>query len=201
MQSWNDIKTRVVSACGDTLIPHGYRFIKSRSRFEKSIARGCLSVSLTLISSDAGNRFARIGCGVRNSAVEDLMGGASTADTTIGLSCDTLWQLNTPGDQESTIHGLQTYIQEVALPFLERDYSFQQLSDLLNVTDEAGLPVYRVGMGTRFWQRGLAAARLAGDRRFADLKTRYTNHVRSLSGGMYYPEYEKSVRRIEAYVA
>jgi hypothetical protein len=197
MQSWSDIKTKVVNACGDILSPHGHRFVKSRSSFERTIATGRLSVLLTLISSDVGNRFARIGCGVRNSAVEKLVGG-SPADTTVSLSCDTLWPLNTPEDLASTICGLQAYIQEVALPFLGKDYSFQQLSDLLNVTDETGHPVYRIGMGIRFWQRGLAAAKLAGDGRFAALKVHYTDHVRSLSKGLYYREYEDSIRRIEA---
>ena len=70
MQSWIDIKTKVVNACGDILSSHGYRFVKSRSSYETTIATGRLSVILTLISSDVGNRFARIGCGVRNSAVE-----------------------------------------------------------------------------------------------------------------------------------
>ena len=200
MQSWSDIKTKVVNACGDILSSCGYRFVKSRSSFETPIATGRLSVRLTLISSDVGNRFARIGCGVRNSAVEKLVGGSS-ADTTVSLSCDTLWLLNTPEDLASTIRGLQSYIQEVALPFLGSDYSLQHLSDLLNITDEAGLPVYRVGMGTRFWQRGLAAAKLADDGRFAALMAQYTSHVRSLNKGLYYREYEDSVRRIEAYVA
>jgi hypothetical protein len=200
MQSWSDIKTTVFNECGDILSSHGYRLVKSRSSFERTITTGRLSVFLTLISSDVGNRFARIGCGVRNSAVEKLVGGSS-ADTTVSLSCDTLWLLNTPEDLASTLCGLQTHIREVALPFLGRDYSFQQLSDLLNVTDEAGLPVYRVGMGIRFWQRGLAAAKLAGDDRFAALKAHYTHYVRSLSKGLYYREYEDSVRRIEAYAA
>jgi len=199
MQSWSDIKDKVVHACADILCSHGYRFVKSRSSFEKTIETGRLSVFLTLTSSDVGNRFVYIGCGVRNSAIEKLVGGSS-AETTVSLWCDTLFLLNTLEDQTSTICGLQTYIQEVALPYLCRDYSFQHLSDLLNITDEAGLPLYRVGMGINFWQRGLAAAKLARDGRFAALKVHYTDHVRSLSKGLYYQEYEDAVRRIEAYM-
>lgn len=200
MQSWSDIKTKVVNACGDVLNSHGYRFVTSRNSFERTTVTDRLSVGLILISSDVGNRFARIGCGLRNSPIEKLVGG-SPADTTLSLSCDTLWLLNTSDEQISTISGLQTYIRHVALPFLEKHYSFQQLSELLNITDAAGVPVYRTGMGTRFWQRGLAAARLAGDARCADLKIHYTKHVRSLSGGIYYPEFEKAVCRIEAFSA
>jgi hypothetical protein len=208
MTSWEDTKSSVLEGCEDLLSPHAYKLVKSRSSFEKPTATGRLIIRLAFIATDVGNRFVRIGCGVRNNAIEELVNATSSLDkrshsstTTINTYCDTLWLLNTPDEQASTISGLLAYIQDTALPFLERDYSPQDLSALLNITDSDGRPVYRVGMGTQFWQRGLAAAKLAGDERFDDLKYHYTNHVRSLSKGLYFLEYERCVRRIDEYVA
>ncbi|MDB6122743.1 MAG: hypothetical protein JWQ71_1736 [Pedosphaera sp.] len=206
MTFWKNIKSDILKGCEDILRPHAYKLVRSRSSFEKPTATGRLIVLMNFVSSDVGNRFVRIRCGVRNNEIERIVSRTLSTDKgyhpstiTIGTDCDTVWLLNTQEEQASTIKGLQSYIQDVALPFLEKDYSLQDFSALLNVTDAEGRPVYRVGMGIRFWQRGLAAAKLAGDERFDDLKRHYTDHVRVLSNGFYFPEFEKCLRYIDEY--
>jgi hypothetical protein len=203
--SWEDIQVTVLRSCEDILRAHGYKLVKSRNHLEKTIATGRLIVRFTFVASDVGNRFVRVGCGVRNHAIEEIVNRTSSLEqrsqaftTTIDMNCDTIWWLNTEKEQAATITGMHKYFREVALPFLEKEYSLEDFSALLNVTNPEGRPVYRVGMGTRFWQRGLAAAKLAGDARFDELKRHYTEHVRELSNGLYFPEFERCVRIVDA---
>jgi hypothetical protein len=136
--------------------------------------------------------------------IERIVHQASTADkraqsctTTIAAEWSDDLFLNSPEEQVITISRLQAYIREVALPFLERDYSLADLSALLNLVDFEGQPIYRTGMGTCFWQRGLAAAKLAGDHRFEDLRRHYTAHIRAVSNGFYYPEFAACMKYID----
>jgi hypothetical protein len=80
---------------------------------------------------------------------------------------------------------------------LEREYSLEDFSRLLNVTDGEGNPIERTGMGVRFWQRGLAAATLAGDPRYESLRGHYTERLRVLSNGCYLAEFQRCLRYIE----
>ena len=161
--SWNDIKASVYASCGALLEPHGFRLIKSRSSYEKVTANGRLMIYFTLVASDVGNRFVRTGCGVRNNAIEDLFHKTSSTDkrcqsatATIGVSCDKLWVLNTTEEVAIAISELNAYVRDVALPFLQKKYSLQDFSMLLNTTNTDGRCPY---FANSIWRchRGLIA--------------------------------------------
>lgn len=204
--SWNEIKSLILKSCGELLEPHGFRLVKSRDCFDKVSPTGRLVVQLTLVASDVGNYSVRIGCGVRNNAIEDMVHRTSSVDkrrqsstTTINISCDQLWWLNTSAEVAAAIVGLQTYIRDVALPFLQKDYSAQDFASLLNTTDSDGrCPCH----GNGIWRchRGLAAAKFADDARYEELKRQYSDFLRTLSNGLYFPEFERCVRNLDGHV-
>jgi len=205
--SWPSIQSDVLHACQALLEPHGYKLVKSRTSFERPTATGRLSVRLLFVASDVGNYSLRVGCGVRHDAIERIvdMGRApeqrSNSAWTINAEWSNPLSLNSAEEQAEAVSGLHEYIRAVALPFLGREYSLEDFSTLLNVTDAEGLPIERSGMGVHFWQRGLAAARLAGDGRFESLRRHYTHRVHSLSNGLYLPEFEKSLTYMDDHIA
>ena len=200
--SWSDIKSSILGAAGELLEPHGYKLIKSRDSYEKLTPTGRLVIRLTLVASDVGNYSVRIGCGVRNDAIEDIFHRTSTVDKrcqsstpTIIIGGDERWRLNTAEEQAVAIAGLQKYIQEAAIPFLQKAYSLQDFSDLLNTTNTDGRCPYHGSI----WRchRGLIAAKLAGDPRFEELKRQYSGFLRVTSNGFYFPEFEKCLKNID----
>jgi len=202
--SWQAIQLDLFEACKSLLEPHGYKRVKSRSSFEKPTATGRLMVQLLFVASDVGNQSVQIGCGVRHNAIEQLVSmgaapkpGAGAIPTTIHAEWSGRFWLNSVAEQAEAAFELPRYIREVALPFLEREYSLADFSTLLNVTDGEGKPIERIGMGVRFWQRGLAAARLAGDPRFDSLRRQYTEYLRTLSNGCYLPEFERCLKYMD----
>ena len=115
---------------------------------------------------------------------------------TVALFSHNRWVLNTSEDQATTIVGFQAYIRDVALPFLQKEYSFQDLSTMLNTTNPDGrCPFYNNAV--KRCHRGLAAAKLAGDTRYEELKKQYSTFLRGLSNGFYFPEFEMCVKNIE----
>ena len=201
--SWPLIQLDVLEPCKALLTAHGFKLVKSRMSFEKPSADGRLVVRVLFVASDVGNYSVQIGCGIRHDAIERIVEAGvaperrqSTA-TTIQAEWSRTWGLNTAEEQQEAITELLRYLHEVALPFLEREYSLADYSALLNQTDADGNPVEQLGMGVHFWQRGLAAARLAGDPRFESLRRHYTERLRALSNGLYLPAFEKCLRYLD----
>ena len=160
-------------------------------------------IYFTLVASDVGNRFVRTGCGVRNNAIEDLFHKTSSTDkrcqsatATIGVSCDKLWVLNTTEEVAIAISELNAYVRDVALPFLQKKYSLQDFSMLLNTTNTDGRCPY---FANSIWRchRGLIAAKLAGDARFEALKREYSDYLRTVSNGLYFPEFQRCLKNID----
>ncbi len=202
--SWNEIKSAVLQPCGSLLEPHGYKFIKSRNSHVKASATGKLIVHIGLTATDHGNYYANIGCGVRNNTIENIVNMTATCDksakphtATVFISSHNRWLLNTAEDQAVTIAGFQAYIKEVALPFLQQEYSFQNFSTMLNTTAPDKFCPFNNSI--RRYHRGLAAAKLAGDTRYEELKKQYSIFLRALSNGFYFPEFEKCVKNIEEF--
>jgi len=202
--SWQAIQLELLESCKPLLEPRGYKLVKSRSSFEKPTAGGRLIIRLLFVASDVGNRSVQIGCGVRNDAIEQIVSqgappatGAAAIPTTLHAEWSHRFWLNSVEEQEEAASRLRQYVRETALPFLEREYSLGDFSALLNVTDVAGKPIERIGMGVRFWQRGLAAARLANDPRFESLRRHYTQHLRALSNGCYLSEFQRCLKYLD----
>lgn len=207
--TWEDIKREILEACGPLVESRGFKFVKSRTSFEKPTPTGRLMIWFRFVASDVGNYSVSIGCGVRHDAIERIVNQTSTTDKRAQSSTSTIslvWNdgavmwLNTSEERAAAITKLRAYMQDIALLFLEREYTLQDFSAILNVTDAEGRPNF-VGPGNNFWQRALAAAKLARDPRFDDLRRHYTAHVRAFSRAFYFPQFEACMKYIDEHVA
>jgi len=204
---WPDVQCEILDACRPLLESRGFKFVKSRSSFERSTATGRLMFQFRFSTTHQLNHWVQAGCGVRHDAIERIVHQSSAIDKAAKSSTTTInkaWTrpliVNTAEEQAAAITQLQTYVQEVALPFLEREYTLKDISALLNVTDPEGLPIWGVAFGIHHWQRGLAAAKLAGDPRFENLRRHYTAHVRAWNNGLYFPAFEGCLKFIDEHV-
>jgi hypothetical protein len=142
---WQDVKQQILDACGPLLESQGFKFVKSRSTFQKPTPSGRMIVRFLFTASDVGNYSVAVGCGVRHDIIERVVHQTSTiakrvqgSTTTINAEWSDSMYLNTPEEQAVAAKALQTYIREVALPFLLRDYTLADFSALLNETDLKG---------------------------------------------------------------
>lgn len=201
--SWNDIKADILKACGTILEPKGFRFLKARKTYVKPIPAGRLMVQFVLTATDHGNYYGNVGCGVRNDKIEEIVNLTATFDkiekphtTTISVFSQKKWHLNSTEEIAVAIAGFKSFIQEEALPFLQTEYSFQDLSNMLNSSAPGSGCVFCNSF--RRFHRGLAAAKLAGDARYDELKKQYWSYFKTSSNGFYLPEFEQCLKNIEA---
>ena len=201
--TWERIKPLITSASGELLEPRGYKLVKSRDAFEKSSKSERRGVYLAPSASSAGNYTMQPWCGIQNNMIEECFHRTSGVDrrnrvyyTTINLQAGDLWWLNSEHEIEIALAGLRRFLVETALPFLEREYSYQDYCDLLNRDPEENCP-HQMNPQNRC-HYGLIAARLAGDPRYDELKQVYATRLRRVSGGFYYPPFEKLVADLES---
>src|SRR4051812_29719986 len=136
--AWADTRAAVIAACGSCLQPHGYTFVKARDGFEKA-AGDRRGFYVGLVASRYGTYSMKPWCGVRNAAIEEVFHRTAGVDkkwqatyTTINTGVPAHWPLDTADEIAVASEQATRYIVETALPFLEREYSYQDYSDLLN---------------------------------------------------------------------
>jgi hypothetical protein len=201
--AWDDTRSTVLAACDTCLEQHGYKLVKSRDAFEKSSASERRGVYIMLVASKHGNFKLRVWCGVRNNAIEERFHKTSGVDkkyranyTTINLDCGEYWDLNSEKEIARAIGNAKRFITDTAIPFLEREYSAQDFSELLN-TNPVGICPYH-GNAENRCHYGLIAAKLAADPAYEDLKAAYAEYMRSTNKGFYFPRFEKLVEDLES---
>jgi len=116
--------------------------------------------------------------------------------TTINLGGDDHWYLNSEQEIKNAITNGEHFVLETAIPFLEREFSYQNYCDLLN-SDPAGPCAYHRNAQNRC-HYGLIAAKFASDPRYEELKRIYAAYLRSTNNGFYYPRFEKLVTDLES---
>ena len=156
-----------------------------------------------LVASKHRNYKLRVWCGVRNNAIEERFHITSGVDkkyranyTTINLDCGAYWSLNSEKEIAQAVANAKRFIADTAIPFLEREYSTQDYSALLN-TNAAGQCPYHGNPQNRC-HYGLIAAKLATDADFEKLKAVYAEYLRSNNNDFYYPRFERLVADLES---
>ncbi len=202
--AWDDTRAEVLAALASWLGPHGYKLIKSRDAFEKSSRTERRSVYPMLVASRYGTYTLDVWCGVRNNAIEDWFHRTSGVEkkfrsryTTINRASEQRWPLDTATDVAAAIGKAERFTRETALPFLEREYTYQDYSDLLNADPtEPDCPYH--GNRENRCHYGLIAAKLAGDPRYPELKEAYAHYLRTTNNGFHYPRFEAMVADLES---
>jgi hypothetical protein len=200
---WAETRASVIAACSSRLQPHGYKFVKSRDGFEKA-AGDRWGFYLGLVASRYGTYSMKPWCGVRNAAIEEVFHRTSGVDgkwqatyTTINLGAGVRWPLDTAEEVAAAIEEVRRYVAGTALPFLEREYSYQDYSDLLNAAPTQWDCPYH-GNPQNCCHYGLIAAKLAGDPRYERLRAVYAEYLRSTHDGFYYPRFEDLLKDLES---
>jgi hypothetical protein len=201
--TWDRIKPLITSVSGELLGPRGYKLVKSRDAFEKMSKSERRGVYLGLVASNVGNYWMQPCCGMQNNMIQECFHRTSGIDkgsrhyyTTINLRAGDDWLLNSEHEIEIALAGLRRFLVETALPFLEREYSYQDYCDLLNRDPEGNCPHQMIAQHRCHY--GLIAARLAGDPRYDELKQIYATRLQRDNSGFYYPPFEKLVADLES---
>jgi hypothetical protein len=200
---WNQTKSRIIAECRAWVEPFGYRLVKSRDAFEKSSATERRGVYILLIASKHGNYTLRVWCGIRNNAIEERFHKTSGVDkkhranyTTLNLDCGHRWYLNSEEGICQAVAEAKRFIVGAALPFLEREYAYQDYCVLLNSDPRERCPYH--GNRENRCHYGLIAAKFAGDARYEDLKNVYSEFLQTTNNGFYYPRFKKLIADLES---
>ncbi|MYM89378.1 hypothetical protein GTP91_19650 [Rugamonas sp. FT82W] len=201
--NWEDTKARVVRECGERLLALSYKYVKSRSAFEKSSQGERRAVNFLFTGSNVGNHWMSIWCSVRNDAIESIFHRTSGIDkksqpvySTINFSTVDTMRVDSEKDVDLFIAKANAFISETAIPFIEQPYSYPAYSDLLNSTPESAQCRYHANPQNRC-HYGLIAAKLSNDPRYEDLKRTYLEFFRANNGGAYLPRFERLLADLE----
>jgi hypothetical protein len=202
--SWDDTRSQIIAECDVCVAPLGYKMVKSRDAFEKSSLTERRGIYIQLIATPHHNYSLSVWCGVRNNVIEERFHRTSGVDkkhharyTTINRNSGNSWSLNSAIEIRVAIKHAKQFILETAIPFLEREYSYQDYCDLLNSNPSSHRSPYHGNAEDRC-HYGVIAARMAADPRYEELKTIYTNFLRSTNKGFYYPRFAKLVADLES---
>lgn len=201
--AWDDIRATVIAACGACLEPHGYKLVKSRDAFEKSSPSERRGVYILLVATNHGNYMLKVWCGCRNNAIEERFHKTSGVDkkqranyTTINFNCGEYWRLNTDKEVAQAVENAKRFITDTAIPFLERDFSYRDYSQLLNTNPGENCRYH--GNPQNRCHYGMIAAKFADDSAYEELKSIYSKFLRSTNKGFYYPRFEKLIADLES---
>jgi hypothetical protein len=203
---WEQKKAAIFQACEAVLEPHSFKFISSRPGFEKKSKSDRRGVYLILTRTNHGNYVGHIWCGIRNNIIHEIFHRTSGigkayqschTHTLVNLRPvdDNRW-LNTEDELNQFIIGIESFLKDHGLSFLEKEYSYQNYSDLLN--SNPSTPCLFHGNREFRCHYGLITAKLAGDSRYDVLKEIYSEFLTKTNNGFYYPPFQKLISDLES---
>jgi hypothetical protein len=106
---------------------------------------------------------------------------------------------NTEEETINFILSTRNFIKNIAIPFLEREYSYTDYSNLLNSNPTDWSCPYHGNPQNRC-HYGLIAAKLSNDPRYPELVTIYSEFMRTNNKGFYFPRFQKLLYDLDTYV-
>lgn len=199
---WRDIKAEMAALVGEKVSPLGYKFVKSQDSFERRSGDETRFIFLGFVAKKNAFHHMRPWCGIRNAEIERVFHKTSGVDakyqrnyTVVNAGRHDSLDLDTAQERETAKQQIAAFLREVALPLLEREYSIQDYSRMLN-TNPSMRCAYHANPENRC-HYGLICARMVDDLCYTTVKTAYSAYLQETSNGFYYPRFLDLVTDIE----
>ncbi len=202
IMKWNDTKAEIISACGEALYPLGYKYVKSQESFEQTKGNDKRMIFLGFVAKKDTLHEMLMWCGIRNADIETVFHRTPGVSpqyrrnyTVANIAMTEYLDLETRHTIETTKEETRRFLSDVALPFLSREYTFHDYSQMLN-TNPSDRCLFHANSENRC-HYGLICARLSGDPHYEDIKEAYSAFLHSTNNGFYYPRFMDLVADLE----
>ena len=199
---WPEVKTELIASVGKILVPIGYTFVKSQESFEQKSGKGIRFIFLGFVAKKDAFHHMRMWSGIQNREVEEVFHRTSGVDkkyrrnyTVVNLGMDDYLGLDSKAMIEEAKREANRFVQEVAMPFLEKDYTIGAYSQMLNANPADRCPYH--GNRENRCHYGLICAKLACDPCYKMAKEEYSAFLRTTNNGFYYPGFLSLVADLE----